>query len=274
MISSSGRRALILLLFTSALAAGQAAPTSGAGGQKEAEDLLRQIDSRIYYARNEGLKDVRFRWQLGGTGIFEELSKVWIDYAWKAPDKWRMQWVDAEGKPIQELPAFAKTEEGRNLFENQRTQLHSMAQTVMIGLPLSQIYKDYLKEVKSLEVNNKIEHRIIMRPQSKKAFTRVVIHVRDGLPREFVKTDEKGAELTSRVRFEARGDKWLCVGVKVEVQNQVVQDEDYHYSTHDGVLVLTENVIGVAQGEKRRYTVRMEDLKVNSGLPDSLFDAK
>ena len=262
----------VFLLAQGLLAQTPPLPTQPPEAQDPAERVLREVDARIHCPRLEGMKDVSFLWQLEGTGPFQALSNIWIKYAWKAPAKVRMEYVHADGTPLETFPEFAKTPQGEALFKHLERQLHGMAQTLVIGMPLQVIYKDYYKEVKTREVNHKVEYRLVLRPKAKKAFTRVEIRIRDGLPREFIKTDAKGRVMTSRFRFEKRGKKWLVTGMKVEQGGPLLMDESYHYVLKKGLLVLQEIERGVLRGEKRKVKVRLEDLRVNQGLKDSDFE--
>lgn len=239
-----------------------------------AEKLLREVDARIYYPRVEGLKSVRFRWQLQGTGALEVLKKVWISYAWEAPGKIRMEYTDAQGKPLKELPQIANTDDGKNMFQHLSKQTHSMAQSLVIGIPLHEIYRDYYKELKKREVNNKVEYRVIMRPKSKKAFTRIVIKIISGLPREFTKTNDRGQEIISRYRFSKRDDKWLPSGLKVEQGSQIIMDEEYGYVIKKGLYVLSSIDRGMIRAGKQKVHLKLEALQVNTEFPPGFFEGK
>jgi len=266
------RLALAVTLLNALALAKQTPPAEAS--QEAAEKLLAEVDARIYYPRLEGLKDVSFRWQLGGTGSLEDLGQVWLAYAWKSPGKLRMQYVDVAGKPLTALPAVAQTKQGQQMFKQQEGLTHSMAQTLVIGLPLSHIYRDYYKELKSLEVNNKIEYRIIMRPKSKKAYTRIVIKIISGLPREFVKTNSQGAQVISRFRFKKRKAKWIPSGMKVEQNSQTIMDEEYHYVIKKGIHVLQSIERASFRAGNRKTTIKLAHLRVNADIPDAFFEGK
>ncbi|MCA9321627.1 MAG: hypothetical protein KDB53_12880 [Planctomycetes bacterium] len=237
-----------------------------------AEDLLRRVDAGLYYPSVEGLQDLSFRWQLGGTGPFEELSALWLAYFWKSPDKMRMQYVNADGSPLEAFPEFAKTEQGEGLLKYLEQQLHGTAQTLLVGIPLHVIYRDYYKELRTVEVNHKLEHRVIMRPKSKKNFVRIDMKIKGNLPIEFRKTDDQGKEVVTRYRYEARGEKHQVKGMKIERNSQIVTDEEYHYVVEKDLYVLSRIERGIMQGEKRMVTVKLEALRVNTGLKDELFE--
>ena len=258
------------------------APMGAARAQTESaeppdpEALLREVDARIYYPSRAGLRDFRFRWPLAGTGVFEELDGLAIAYAWKAPGKSRLDLVDSAGRSVADLPDVLETEAGKGLRAQLEREVEAMAQDLLVGKPLAEIYRDYHKTARRREVNRRIEYDLILHPKSKKRYASIVLKIVRGLPRRMIKTTPEGEEHHVYLLYEKRGDKWLRTGTKLEIGGQLLLEQKYSYASKNGVLVPVSMERGVSKGppEQRRQTIKLEGLEVNVGLDDAFFDRR
>ncbi|MEZ6195244.1 MAG: hypothetical protein R3F20_05915 [Planctomycetota bacterium] len=245
--------------------------------EKRAEALLREVDSRIWYGGREGIEDIQFDWKIEAHGaIADVLDGYYLRYAWKKPDLWITGLVDRDGKDAAPPKAF-ENESGRAILHSLSENLNALARQVIVGIPLEELYADYRKEVRSREVNNKLEHRVIMRPLAKKRYTEVSVRIIDGLPRELKKTTPEGEVVVIRLLFEKRGEKYLMTSAKFEERNRLVSQDVYRYTKRDDLHLLAsvERLIDQAEAERLQQPVkqvlRLERVRVNSGLRDEQF---
>ena len=153
-------------------------------------------------------------------------------------------------------------------------------QQVVIGLPFSELYADYFKEVRSREVNNKIEHRIILRPKSRKRYTEITMRIVDGLPLEFRKTTDEGQVIVNRMIFEKRGEKYLLNSVKFEERNRLVGQDVFHYVKQGEFHLLSslDRFIDSRQAERlgrpAKQVMLIERMRINQDLSDDYFGVR
>ncbi len=271
-------RILWILVFTAAIMQGQVPATSKTVKKKalDGQTLLKQVDKRIYYACENGLKSMRFRMSMDhGTGVFRESMKgLYVAVAWKAPNHWRVDIVDAKGQPSTQLDAFLATKDGKAVVSAWQTEIKGMALHLIIGLPLHKKYASHLKKVKSRTVNNKIEHTITMHPPRKGAYSEAILRIVNGIPRELVHITSKGERFISRFRFKKKkefGNKWLWTGVEQEIQHRKTREELYEYLTRKKLLMLSKLERLDYVGPQAKIDFKVEALEVNPKFPPGFF---
>lgn len=239
--------------------------------ERKSVALLRSMDSKIYRARDNGLKDVYFRHHFRGDGAMADVD-FYIAFWWKQPYRQRLEFQDAAGKKLRALPASLATNPKAVSWLKSSTE--AMAHQRLMGLPFEKVYRDYHKSVTERLVNNELEQRLILVPKKRKLFNRITIIVREGLPREILKSSETGRSVHLFYRYEQRGKQHLCVGMTNEVANRVMLEEKYTYVTQKDVLILQKITRLSNSGPTKKTIVELEDIKANQDLPNSFFDPK
>ena len=230
-----------------------------------ADDILRQVDERLYMARYCGLRDIRFRWRLEGEMMFAAGSHDMV-FSWdrRRPGDYDIKLRDLAGKPISEPPeVFRATPQAKQAWEHARQSLIALAFSRVIGAPNAAIYRDYVKRVRTREVNNKVETRIVMTPKRKKLNRQVVMVIRGGVPVQVEKSRPDGLVNRLTFRYTERDGKHLLQGMVSEVNNQVFMEENYHYVQKKGILICHRIERFLRAGPKRKTVIRLEDLAVN-----------
>ncbi|MFT7620418.1 MAG: hypothetical protein ACI97A_004075 [Planctomycetota bacterium] len=254
---------LFIVLMVPSLFAQVEAPTSKPNPTikkatvSDADKILKEVDSRIYYAKNYGLKSFQFRMSMDhGTGNLEKpLKGVFMQLSWKAPDKWRTDLVDAKGKPSPKLAELLATKEGKAVLSSWQSELKGMALHLIIGMPWSEKFAKHFKKVKSTIVNNKREYKITMHPDRKRFYSEAVIKIVNGIPRRLVYVTTKGERFISRFLYAKRekyDDKWLWTGVEQEQDSRKIRLEGYDYLTRENLLILSQlKRVDFAQSEMK-----------------------
>jgi hypothetical protein len=240
--------------------------------EREAEEILREVDARIYRARDQGLRDLRFRWRAKGEGALSDID-FYIHYAWKAPNLRRCDAMTADGKPLDTVPeAYKERPAEFSAFLQQRSRdTEALVETYLLGLRLADNYRDYYKSVGRRDVNNKIETRIEMVPRSKKLFSKIVLKLRDGLPYEMVKTSDAGQVINVYFTFKKEGELYLYRTMRVEVEHRLKDEQTFNYVTIDGIKVLSTIEQRTTMDLKKEVTIKLEDIEVNRNLPNEHF---
>lgn len=245
--------------------------------QEKAETLLKEVDKRIHYPSRVGLKDLQFDWKISGAGpVANVLDGLYLRYSWKQPDLWMTGLVNRKGVTI-EAPDELRDEAGQQFMKGLSRGLHGMATQVVVGRPLSEIYSDYNKTLRSREVNHKLEHRIILTPKAKKRYVKIVIKIVDGLPRELRKTAADGRQITTLLIFDRRGDRDLLTSMKLEENNRLQMQEVFHYGRQGGIDIVTGLDRYLNKQDAKRLgrepieKIRFERMRVNQGLTDTNF---
>ncbi len=265
-----------LIVVSSALAQVTPKPTTKKSSELDAEELLKAVDQRIYYACENGLKSFRFRMSIDhGTGTFDgPLKGLYMAVSWQAPKNWRVDLVDAKGDAASNLPEILATKDGKKVLQAWQTELKGMALHLIVGLPLHKKYAKHLKKVKVRYVNNKREYKITMHPDRKRSYSELVLRIVGGLPRELIQITAKGDRFISRFSFSKRekhGGKNLWVGVEQESQSVKTREEEYEYLTKDGLLVLSRLKRLDYMGALPKVNFKIEDLVVNPKFPKGFF---
>ena len=243
--------------------------------QREADEILTQVDRRIYRSRDHGLKDVQFRWNAKGDGSLSSVD-FWVCFWWKEPPigqnvntYTRTELFNADGSPMTEVPAAFKKDPGA--LQSLAGMVEGLAIERVIGLPYVEAYRNWYKAVSRREVNNKIETRIEMVPAAKKHLTRIVLKFRDGPPYEEEKTTSDSNEHKNLFHFVQEGDLFLLKSWRTEAANTIKDEETYSYAKVDGVLVLQSVEKRTRMREGPPAVLKLEALKVNQGLPVEMF---
>lgn len=246
---------------------------------QDADAILAAVDARVYRAGTKGLEGFRFRMAMDhGTGIFKsELAGKFMELSYQAPGSWRTRIVDAEGKPMEVRSELLDSEKGKEFLALWRSQLMGTAQHLLIGLSWKDRYQDFHKQVKSYQVNDKLEYRLTMNPRKKSAVTTVVLKIASGLPREIVQIDEKGSRYVARYIWEGRDDLdglQLLVGTKHEADNVQVLEESYEYVTRKGLILLHKVNRLHSEGDLERQSFLIENFELNPEFPADWFPTK
>lgn len=239
--------------------------------QKEAEDVLREVDRRLYRARDHGLKDLKLAWRVKGEGTFESLD-ITFRYGWKLPDRTTIRPFDSEGKPVTATPEVLASQP--ETFRQMMESLDAAVKTRLIGRPYVEIYKSYYKSVSRREVNNKIETRVEMVPQTKRVWTKIVLKFRDGIPYEEVRTTAEGRTISVFLAFEKIDEQYLLKSMRTEIQNVVKDEEHYSYIMRDGIAILGSYEKNATYPKQSKTVIKFDDIEVNQGIDDSWFETK
>lgn len=239
--------------------------------QKEAEDVLRDVDRRLYRARDHGLKDLKLAWRVKGEGTFESLD-VTFRYGWRLPDRTMIRPFDSEGKPVTATPEVLASQP--ETFRQMMESLDAAVKTRLIGRPYVEIYKNYYKSVSRREVNNKIETRVEMVPQTKRVWTKIVLKFRDGIPYEEVRTTAEGRTINVFLAFEKIEGQFLLKSMRTEIQNVVKDEEHYNYIMRDGIAILGSYEKNATYPKPSKTVIKFDDIEVNQGIDDSWFESK
>ena len=239
--------------------------------EAKAVQLFKAMDRKLYRARDAGLKDVYFRHHFKGDGVMADVD-FYIAFWWKQPFRQRVEFQDAAGKALKELPASLR--KNPRSIKWLKSSTEALAHQRLMGLPFETVYSDYHKSVTERLVNNELEQRISLVPRKRKIFNKISIVIRKGLPVEIHKTSETGREIHLFYRYEKRGKLHLCVGMSNEVANRVMLDEAYSYITIDDVIVLQKVTRLSNSGPSKKTTIILEDMKLNQKLPDAFFEPK
>lgn len=239
--------------------------------QKEAEDVLREVDRRLYRARDHGLKDLKLAWRVKGEGTFESLD-ITFRYGWKLPDRTMIRPFDSEGKPITATPEILASQP--ETFRQMMESLDAAVKTRLIGRPYVEIYKNYYKSVSRREVNNKIETRVEMVPQTKRVWTKIVLKFRDGIPYEEVRTTAEGRTINVFLAFEKIDEQYLLKSMRTEIQNVVKDEEHYSYIIREGIAILGSYEKNATYPKQSKTVIKFDDIEVNRGIDDSWFETK
>ena len=267
---------LRILLFLAVILVSAHAQDPPVDKVPDGDALLAQIDKRIYYPCENGLRSFRFRMSMDhGTGQFADALKgLFMSVSWQAPDHWRLGLVDGSGKALKTIPKVFATENGRKILKAWQKDIQGMAQHLMVGVPLRRKYARHLKKVKRRIVNNKVEYRISLYPDRRRSYTEAVMRVVNGLPRKLEYVDSKGGRFVTRFLYAQRrekGGRWLWTGVDQEAGSRRIRQEEYEYLTRSGILLLSRLKRLDHVGVQRKVEFKVESLEVNLDFPKGYF---
>jgi outer membrane lipoprotein-sorting protein len=240
------------------------APETAPAAQKnEGHRLLEEIDRKIYMARKHDLQDLSFTFVPVGEDLLKPDFR--IRYTWKRPDKEKVEFLDEGMRPLKELPPLARQ------FHDRFVSGAKAVGSLFVGLPYSQVYRDYRITVDRSIVNDREETTLVLIPGSRKRFSRIRITLSlEGLPAKFEKFTDEGGSFEQLHVYEKRGEEWLFTGFTQRTARDTSQ-ELIEYQLVKGYYLPRQKSTKSVGDMNVDSTVVFENVKVNEGVADGFF---